>query len=173
MHRSFIILYIFLCLPFCTNTQDGNKKNIDAFIANYNSQDFSVFRGISIVQRSASITEVVYEVNKLESNLPVYFVSYDRGSEKITRINNPGLKRKNTADYLSADEIEKYIKAFRNYKFFLLAVDNDNNLYVNPFHENAPPYLLRLNKSITDSIVRKGFVYEHYKGSWFVNRTKR
>lgn len=173
MHRSIILFYIFLCLSFCTSTQDLSKNDIDSFIAKYNGQDFSAFRGVSIIQRSTSIAEVVYEVNKMEGNLPAYFVSYDLEKRKLKRINNPGLKRKNAADYLTASEIEKCIKDFRNYKFFLIAVDNDNNLYVNPFYENAPPYLLRLDKSIADSIIRKGFVYEKYKDRWFVNRTKR
>jgi len=146
--------------------------DIDTFITKYKDENFNALKNVSIVQRSSDGSEAVYVVGKFEGNEPVYFVTYNLNRKTITQIDNTKLKENNLQDYFTNDEIESYIETIRKYGFYLLAVDSDNNLYVNPFYSGEPPYLLRLNSISRDSTVRKGYVYELYRDNWYLNKTR-
>jgi len=75
--------------------------------------------------------------------------------------------------YISKEEIENAVKIIRKNKLYLMAVDSVNNIYVNPFFANEPPYLMRLSISRGDSIIIKGYVYQLYKGNWYLNTHRR
>ena len=92
---------------------------------------------------------------------------------KIADINRKNLEKSKVQDYLSREEIMDAIKVIRKYNFFYLATDSLQNVYINPFYADEPPYLLRLKTFTGDSILRKGFVYELYKDKWYLNRTRR
>ena len=119
------------------------------------------------------MNEVIYVVGKFEGNKPVYFVTYDLSKKALVQIDNTKLKEANVKEYFTGDEIGNYIEIIRKYGFYLLGVDENNNLYVNPFYKNEPPYFLRLNSIIKDTTVRKGYVYELYRDNWYLNKTRR
>jgi len=165
-----IFVFLMMCNFSCSNAQETG--DIDSFINKYQHEDFKIFKGISIFQRSANVNEVVYGVGVAQNNLPLYFVSFDLITQKISEINTANLKQANVKSYLTEADIEKYILAIRKYGFFRIAVDDSSNLYVNPFKPNAPPLLLRLHVPTSEPTVRKGYVYNHYKGSWYINKSR-
>jgi hypothetical protein len=167
-----ILIFTFLVMVSfsCSNAQQ--PADIDSFINKYQHEDFEIFKGISVFQRSASVNEVVYGVGAFQQKLPIYFVSFNLITQKISEINDANIKKANIKSYLTEADIEKYISEIRKYGFYLIAVDDSSNLYVNPFKPNAPPLLLRLHTQTSLPTVRKGYVYDIYKGSWYVNRSR-
>ena len=173
MFRLIAFVYLFFGLSSCGNNRENKMIDVDAFIAKYKEESFSNLKDIFISQRSADRSEVVYVIERFGGNQPVYFVTYDLNKKSVTEIDNSRLKDANVQDYFTHDEISLYIDIFRKYNFYLLGVDNDSNLYVNPFYADEPPYLLRLKTGTKDSTVRKGYVYELYKDNWYLNKTRR
>jgi hypothetical protein len=147
-------------------------KNINIFIIKYNNVSFKDLKNVFIAQRSSNLTEVIYMVGKFGGKQPLYFATYSRSKKVITNINDAYLRAENVPDYFTHAEIRHYIEIIRKYDFYLLAMDSDKNLYVNPYYYNEPPLLLRLNTEPKDSTVRKGYVYELYKGNWYLNKTR-
>lgn len=156
----------------CDNKRITNE-DIDKFISKYNDSSFSELKNITVTQRSKSINEVVYVIGKFSENLPVYFATFDLAKEKVISINKTNLEKTNTKEYLAENEIFNAVNVIRKYDFYLLSVDSSENVFVNPFHPNEPPYLLRFKVATRDSIVRKGYVYELYKENWYLNKSRK
>lgn len=167
----FLITGLVLQLTF-TSCDNPKGQDIDAFIAKYTGEDFSMFRGVSIFQRSAGMTHIMYGIGLSGAKKPLYFVEYNLIRQKVTTINNKLVKEAGYNDYLTNKQIEKYITDFRRYNFYLLSVDDSNNVFVNPYSANSPALLMRMNYATGEKIVRKGYVYELYKGEWYLNHTR-
>lgn len=170
--RFTIFAYFFMSLSSCSNKGVTND-DIDKFISKYNNEGFGNLKGISINQRSRDINEVVYVVGRFEENKPPYFVEYNIAGQSVTKINKSLLDKDSVPDYLTHFEITNAVNTIRKHDFFLLAVDSSENVYINPFYANEPAYLLRLKIATGDSVIRKGYVYELYKGNWYLNKTRR
>lgn len=155
----------------CTNKGVTNK-DIDEFIAKYKEVKFSEINNITITQRNSDASEVVYVVGKFGGNTPVYFATFDLGKETVTNINKTNLEKTKTKEYLTDIEIANAVNTIRKYDFYLLSVDSSENVFVNPYYANEPPYLLRLKVATGDSIIRKGYVYKLYKENWYINKTR-
>ena len=171
-------LRIFTCfLVFLFSCSSGNNpitnKEIDKFISKYNEVKFDQVKDISITQRSRGTSEVVYVVGKAEGNLPVYFVTFDLKKKEIVGIDKTSLEKTKVQDYLTRDEIFNAVNIIREFDFYSFAVDRLQNVYINPFHADEPPYFLRLKTFTGDSIIKRGYVYELYKNRWYLNRTRR
>jgi len=171
MLRFTILLILFMNLYSCSNRVVTNE-DIDKFISKYQNENFESLKGISILQRSRDLNEIVYVVDKLEDNKPPYFVEFNITKKSITNINKTQLEKDSISDYLTHTEITAAVNTIRKYDFFLLAVDSSKNVFINPFYANAPAYFLRLKVETGDSTIRKGYVYELYKDNWYLNKTK-
>jgi hypothetical protein len=156
----------------CNNTTI-TEKEIDEFISKYENVKFIKLKDVSISQRSKNSGKVVYVVGKGEGNFPVYFVSFDIDKSEITDINKKNLEKCKVQDYLTKDEIINAINVIRKNDFYFLAVDSFQNVYINPFYANEPPFLLRLKTNTGDSVLKKGYAYEIYKKNWYLNKTRR
>lgn len=168
MHHKSLKIVFFLSFVVFYSCQNSKKQDIDSVISKYNSSDFSNFKGSFIAVREKSISETIYILGDSEGNKPLYFIEYDEIKNKIILINNSILKRMKVPDYFSSEEIKKLISLFRKYDFVLLSVDEDNNVFINPFEINSPALLIRFNKLPNAESVKKGYLYKQYKGNWYL-----
>ncbi|MDR2123178.1 MAG: hypothetical protein LBP34_08645, partial [Flavobacteriaceae bacterium] len=145
-------------------------QDIGSFIEKYQNEDFSEFRGASIAIRQGRFNETRYMVTKIGSNLPVYFVIYNEFKDSIEKINKSLLQKEKINDYFTDEEIKNLINNFRRYDFGLLGVDNEGNVLINPFEINSPAILLRVSKQTGEKEIRKGYVFKHYKGNWYIRK---
>jgi hypothetical protein len=147
-----------------------NTNNIDRFIEKNQDKNYEEFKGVMISTRSIGERKIIYILSRTLVDIPPYFVHYDRISHRVVRINRSALERKNINDYFSDTQIEKYVQRFQDLDLYLLGVDDDGNIYFHPFRFNEPPLLLKLKKSDGSKEIRKGYVYDLYEGSWYLNR---
>lgn len=171
----FKILICFITSLFsCSGTDTTiTDMEIEKFISKYEEIKFDQVKNISISQRSRNVNEIVYVVGKAEGNLPVYFVTFNLQKREVTDINRKNLEKSKVKDYLTQDEIINAVSEIRNHDFYFLAVDSLENVYINPYYVNEPPFLLRLKIATGDSVVKRGYAYELYKGRWYLNRSRR
>lgn len=171
----FKILVCFITYFFSCSSADTTITNmeIDKFISKYEEIKFNQVKNISISQRSRSVNKIVYVVGKPDDNLPVYFVTFNLQKRDVTDVNRKNLEESKVKDYLTQDEIINAVSEIRNHDFYFLAVDSLENVYINPYYVNEPPFLLRLKIATGDSVVKKGHAYELYKGRWYLNRSRR
>lgn len=170
--RFAIIIYFFMGFSSCSNRSITNG-DIDKFISKYDSVRFDELKDISIAQRSKDLSKIVYVVGRCEGNHPVYFVTFDLQKQSVMTIDKTNLEKSKVQEYPTQDEIFNAVNTIRKHDFSFLAVDSSENVYVNPFYANEPPYLLRLKIATGDSVIRKGYVYELYKDNWYLNKTRR
>jgi hypothetical protein len=149
-----------------------HELNSDQFIEKYNNTDFSFFIDVFISIRSSTETHIIYFIHQFGGNEPGYFVTYSLLNDSISEINKEQLLKANVKDYFTDDEIGSYINEFRKYDFFLLGVDKDSNVFINPYKAQSPPYFLRTKELKSDDTLRMGYVYDRYKSNWYTNRTK-
>lgn len=175
MKFTYKISYIFisvLSMLLACNTTGPSRDEIDKVIKKYDRESFDEFRNVFISERSKTGNEIVYLLHKFEDDLAVYFVHYDLINGRILKIDDKMLKNRGMAGYFTEQEIADIIKKFRKYKVYLLGVDDDGNIYLNPFYSNEPPFLLKLKNTPKDREVKKGYMYTLYKGNWYLNKTK-
>lgn len=162
---------LFFIISSCSNAS-MTENDIDGFLSKFQNENFDNLKGISIFQRSKGINEIVYGVGRYGENKPLYFVEFNTLRKSITNINRSLLIQDSIPDYLTDNEINKAVNEIRKYDFFLLSVDSSNNVFINPYRPNEPAYYLRLSVNTNDSIVRKGYVFNHYKDNWYINDRK-
>lgn len=165
---------ILLCISFssCSN-RPITKSEIDDYISKNNNVSFSGLKNIFIAQRSASPFQIIYVINRFEGDHPVYFATLNVITNAVTDIHTLQSGAIGPGDYVSKEEIANALKIINRNKLYLLAVDSLNNIYVNPFFVNQPPYLMRLSNPKGDSIIRRGYLYQLYKGNWYLNSHRR
>ncbi len=166
---SFLAIAIFSC-----TSGDITSNNIEDFINNFKYDEFSNLKDIAVTERSRSFTEIVYIVDKFSGNNPVYFVTYNLSSQSVTNIDNTMLRKMNVVEYLDQKQIYYAVQITNKNKLYLLGVDSNGNIIVNPFYSESSPYFLRLKFVKGDSIIRMahGYDYTLYKDNWYLN-TKR
>lgn len=162
------VILLLLILSSCSN---GSMKenDIDGFISKFKNENFNNLKGISIFQRSKGVNEIVYAVGRYGENKPLYFVEFNTSQKRIKNISRSLLIQNSIPDYLTDNEITNAVNEIRKYDFYLLSVDSSENVFINPYRPNEPAYYLRLSENISDSIVRKGYVFNHYKDNWYIN----
>ena len=172
MHESPVKWLISTCLCLalssCSN-RTITKSDVDNYIFRNNNVSFGELKNIFVAQRSASFSSIIYVIDRFEGNQPVYFATYNTITDSVSDIHTVNSEEPNPGGYISKEEIENALRIVRSKKLYLLGVDSFQNVYVNPFSANQPPYLMRLRIATGDRIVRKGYVYELYKGNWYLN----
>lgn len=159
-----LILAIFFFITAC-----NKEKNYYDFINKYDNCDFSEFNNTFIVYRGTNDNKEVYHVSRMENDEPSYIVYYDSFSEKVKSIDDSNLKKMNIKPYYSKEKIDEIFHDFSKYDFYIIGCDNDNNVLINPYEANTPPYFLRLNEKSEKKYIKKGYVYQHLKGKWYIN----
>ena len=162
---------LFFCIASVFVCCNSNKPDVDAFIKKYQDHPFSEFNDVVITFRSDDFSEAVYAISKPGSNLPVYFVTYNYRAKSISDINNSNLKAGGVDDYFTTQEIKNFLTSFLKYDFYILGVDREGDVLINPFMANNPVWFLRTKKFSGDKEIRKGFVFKHYKDNWYINTT--
>ena len=165
-----LVFFTFLLLS--CNKNVITKQEIDKFISENEKNSFSNIKNITIVQRSRNLSNIVYAVGRYSGNLPVYIVTYNLSEDKVTKIDKSILKSSGSDEYLTEYEIYNAIKITRSKDLYLLAVDSLENVFINPFQFNSPPYFLRLKNQSEAKMVRYGYIYELYKNNWYLNKTR-
>lgn len=166
-HKIFKIIFFLNFAVFCS-CQNSKKQDIDSIISKYNDFDFSNFKESFIAIRQKNNSETIYILGDSEGNKPLYFIEYDEVKGKIVKINKSMLKKAKITDYFNDKEIEKLISHFRKYDIVLLSVDEDNNVFINPFEINSPALLIRFDKLPNTKRLKKGYFYKQYKGNWYL-----
>lgn len=168
MHHKIFKIIFFLSFVVFYSCQNSRTQDIDFVISKYDDTDFSVFKGSFIAIRQKNSSETTYMLGDSDGNKPLYFIEYDEITDKIILINNLILKKTKIPDYFSNKEIEKLITNFRKYDFALLSVDEDHNVFINPFDINSPALLIKFYKLPNKERVIKGYPYKQYKGNWYL-----
>lgn len=153
------------------STKTISNTDIDKFISQYDSVNFNSIRGLFIAQRSATLNEVVYIVDKYDENKPPYFVKFNLYDQAVAEIDRTQLEVHRIKDYLTEKEITNAVNVLRHHDLFLLAMDSAENVYINPFYANNPAYLLRLKDATGDSIITKGYKFTLYKENWYLGKS--
>lgn len=150
-----------------------SPKTLDDFTKRYQNERFSKFKNTAIFIRSEDFINTIYVIDKGDGkNLPVYFVTYNKWLNKITEINNKMLKEQGIPDYFTSTQIASIINNLRMYKFSLLCVDAQNNIFINPFYINNPAVFLRMDKGSHIDFKKVSGNFIHYKGNWYVDRSQ-
>lgn len=167
----FIISIVFICS--CKQSGKTISKNeIDNFIRKYQTERFGEFKNVFICIRQRTLTSTIYILQKNDGNVPVYFVTYNEPMNKITEINNTGLKEQNVSDYFTKYQIAALINKFRYFKFCLLGVDAQGNVFINPYYPNNPAVFLRMVKTSKLKISKLEGNYIYYNHDWYLNQSQ-
>lgn len=167
MLRLITILSILPLISGCL--ENKAPSNVDHFIKQFDNEDFIKFKNISITLKSKNVNKAVYILLKTNHHLPAYIITYDLAKKRIEEIDHSMLAKAGIEDYFTDLQLSDYIESFRKYDFYVMSVDNDCNVYVNPFYPNQPVCLMRLSASAKNGLIQKGYLYEQYKGRWYLN----
>ncbi|UZT99836.1 hypothetical protein ODZ84_09850 [Chryseobacterium fluminis] len=168
MAINFFKILFFLSFISLYSCQNSRNTDIDSVISKYDNHNFSLFKGSFIAIRQEYPTEIIYIIGDLEGNKPLYFVHYNAVQNSITKINNSLLQKYNMDDYFDKEKINKLIINFRKYNFKLLSVDENDNVFINPFEINSPAILLKVPKASGVERIRMGYFYKKYKANWYI-----
>jgi hypothetical protein len=170
MKKAFVLLFISFSFFQSCSRREISDDELNSFIKKYDSIDFKELKNIFIHQRSVHLNEIVYIINKFDSNLPVYFVTYDTRKGVIKKIDNSLLQEAGLPEYFTAQEINSAIQVLRKYRFALLGVDSLNNVFINPYRPNDPPFFMRLNQKTGMKKVMNGYSYQLFKDRWYIRK---
>lgn len=158
----FILFILFIILQSCK----GQNSEITDVISKYNKEDFSCLKNVFINVRGRSHNDtIVLLINKYRFKYSPYIVTVNLNTKEIVNIDSK-LAERDCKNYFTLDEIKNFTKCFLKYNFEVLAVDNDENVYINPNQQNTP-ILLRKVKS-SNPIDFKDF--KSYKGNWYIRK---
>lgn len=167
---------LMLSIMFFTFCQDSNKaisrKVIDDFIKNHQSESFLEFKNKVIFIRQETLLSTIYILHKYEGNKPVYFVTYSKLKNEVTEIDNSMLKKEKVPDYFTVREITSLVKRFRAYKFCMVGVDLQENVFINPFYPNNPAVFLRKSNHSQLNISKMQGNYVHYNAYWYIDQSQ-
>lgn len=172
MLNRIILLLIFSLILSCEFNKKVSVEDMNTFISKYDTTSFSQFKGVFIHLRQTTPISDIYVLGKTNQDLAIYFITYNFILGKITKIDKSDFIKRKIPEYYSDSEIKRIIDDFRKYDFALLGVDNDENIFINPFEYNTPPFFLRVKNKTNQDTIRNGFFYKHYKGNWYLNLTR-
>lgn len=167
------LIYIFSLISVCScqNSKTISRGEIDNFVKKYQAEEFPEFKNVSIVIRQRTLTSTIYVLDKQGENLPVYFITYNEWLNKITEINSSLLKEQKVSDYFTKSQITVLINRFRQLNFCLLSIDNQDNVFINPFYPSSPPCLIRLGKTSRVEMLKVSGDFKPYKDNWYINQS--
>jgi len=167
--RLIILIFSFICIFSCTNTEVKNN-NIDKFISKYQNETFSKFIGVSITFRDSDFGSDIYMVSKQGGKYPPYIIHFNKRLKQVTSIDDKLLKQSNFNSYFDENQIKDLMKEFIEFDVKNLSADSIGNIFISPFYGEYSPNLLRLNTTKIEKVVKKGYVYDWYKDNWYLNK---
>lgn len=147
---------------------NSQTMKIDTVIEKYNDVDFSELKDISIYfrgtgnQRNTSF----YFVNKFKGKCSPYVVEFNNTNNSIVEIKNHLVLANCKEDYMSREQIEVVVKQYVEYNLYLLQVDIDGNVYINPDKQELPVFLRKTPESTPQDLEK----FKHYRGNWYVRK---
>jgi len=167
--RYITLMYFLGGFSSCTPKQITDA-DINNFISKYQNESFSRFIGISVLYRDRGLGDDILIISKQDGEYPPYIVSYSGNKQEVTNIDDTLLKKRHFENYLNDSQIKDLIKSFVQFDVQQLGVDSSGNVYVSPFYGEYSPLLLRINSTTYPKTIQKGYVYELYKGNWYIRR---
>ena len=161
MNAKTIIFLIIIVLYSCKRTNNATLSDI---IDKFDNVDISLFDNKFIAIRDDNYIYTTYIINIANDNEWPYFVKYNKLTKKISKKWKYGPNKHNFTD----KEINEMIEHFNKLNIYLLSVDNNKNILLNPYSKNSPPSLLRVNNFQGKDTIRKGFIFKHYKKNWYI-----
>jgi hypothetical protein len=163
-NRILITFVLLIMLQSCK----GQNKGIDSAMNKFSETDFSNFKTLSIYFRSKGnqTGSSIYFVNIYKGNCSPYVVEVDDNSHSIIEIKNHLVISSCGKDYLTKEKIEVAVKKYIELDIYLLQVDNDGNVYINPDKQGVAT-LLRKSPNSTPTDLQ---LFRHYQGNWYVKK---
>ncbi len=161
-------LVIWLLLISLLQSCKEQSTDIEQIIIRYSKEDFSLLKNKSVYFRSKGNKQnsSIYFVNIYKGKCSPYIVEYDEKTNKIIEIKNHLVISSCQKDYLSNDEIEKAVINYKKYKFYLIQVDEEGNVYINPNTQDLPTILRKAPESSPADIDN----YKVYKNNWYIRK---
>lgn len=162
--KNFALIHsLFILLLMSCNS---NKEDFDTIINTYDKEDFSCLKNTFINSRGAIYdNNVVLLISKDSLKCSPYIVTINYKTKEVLKIDKK-LALKDCYDYFSEKEIKTLVKCFFRYNFEVIEVDQYNNVYINPYHQDMP-VLVRKDKMYDRNKLKH---YKLYKGDWYVKK---
>lgn len=154
-------LFIFIIIVCSCNEERKYVKVIDRL----NNTDFSSIKNMAIHYRSKgkSKNSSIYAVNEYGSSCSPYFVEINNESNEIINVTR-GSMTENCAEF-EEEKLRLSILEFLKYKVILVQVDNESNVYINPFAQEKANIIRK--ESISDETLKvRGF--KNLKNKWYI-----
>lgn len=162
--RTLITFMLFIMLQSCK----GQNSGIDSAISKFSDTDFSNFKTLSIYFRSkgSQAGSSIYFVNTYKGNCSPYVVEVDDNSHSIIEIKKHLVISSCGKDYLTNEKIEAAVKNYIELGIYLLQVDTDGNVYINPDKQGMATLLRKSPNSAPMDLQR----FKHYQGNWYIRK---
>jgi hypothetical protein len=164
MKNKFLLIVLILLntLQSC-NSQNSNYNDV---LDRFNGEDFTCLKGVFVnIRGNIKNDTVVLMMSKYRFKYSPYIIRASYSNKEVLEIDSK-LANRDSNNYFSEDEIKTFTKCFLKYKLEVLAVDNDGNVYINPYQQETP---ILLRKSIY-SIPIDFNQYKLYKGNWYIKK---
>ncbi|UPQ78694.1 hypothetical protein M0M57_13835 [Flavobacterium azooxidireducens] len=160
-NKIFFTLLLLILLQSCNGTQ----YDTDYIIEKYNEEDFSCLKGAFVNIRGGKHDDLLCLLISSTANIKCnpYIVKINYDSGEIVTINDT-LPKRDCNGYFTNNQIKNFTKCFLKYKFQVLAVDLDGNVYINPGQQGHPTLLRKVPNSTPEDI--KDF--KLYKDKWYI-----
>ncbi|MCD7971331.1 MAG: hypothetical protein LUG18_01480, partial [Candidatus Azobacteroides sp.] len=144
-----------------------SQEEKDSIIYVYENQDFSGLENISIGILEEGKSMIIYFISK--RNEENYILKYNLKESVISKFSYFDIPE--GEKILSEEELTSIIENFRKYGIYMLEIDEEKNIYINPYEINAPPYYMKCKSDTTKQLLEKNdFIYEKYKDNWYINK---
>lgn len=160
--KIFFSLFLLFLLQSCNRT----KLTTDDIIEKYNEEDFSCLSGVFANYRGGkyeNLVSILISQDNVNCSPYIVKVNYDNG--EIVTINDT-LPKRDCDGYFTDNQIKNFTKCFLKYKFQVLAVDSDGNVYINPDQQGLPTLLRKENNSTPGDLKN----FKLYKGKWYIRK---
>src|SRR5690554_6315960 len=79
--------------------KEMNEKKTNSFISKYQDVGFLEFKDSFVAIRQKKGKNIIYIVQNITKNLPVYMVTYDQVRNQVVKIDRTALIKMNVKDY--------------------------------------------------------------------------
>ena len=166
MNMKIITVFsILLGLQSCKGQTDG----IEAVIARVDNVDLSQLKDRTIYFRSRGYergTSVYLVSSGYKVKCSPYAVDFDEDKKRIFQIRNNLVLGSCGEDYLTKEEITKYMGIYMRCKVNLLQVDTAGNVYINPGRAEKAILLRKAPHSTPIDLDE----FSPYKGDWYIRK---
>jgi hypothetical protein len=162
-NKFFIIIVILFCFSISCKS---DKKSMDKIISNYYTTNFSNLKNIFIENRGMNNEDIILIVSKYnQHNCNPYIIWVNSKTKEISKIDDK-LPVRDCGAYFTNVEIKTYVDYFLKQNFMVLGVDNEDNVYINPYYYDVP-ILLRKSKKSNPKDLKD---FKLYKGDWYIKK---